>query len=56
MVGVTSQVQQVAGSVVQGEQAENGRGHRPGSAGSKQRSTEGQAERWSGSQARDQDR
>ncbi|CAI9557381.1 unnamed protein product, partial [Staurois parvus] len=35
-----------------GEQAENGRGHRPGSAGSKQRSTEGQAEGWSGSQAR----
>ncbi|CAI9555365.1 unnamed protein product, partial [Staurois parvus] len=31
-----------------GEQAEMGRGHRPGSAGSKQRGTEGQAEGWSG--------
>ncbi|CAI9576677.1 unnamed protein product, partial [Staurois parvus] len=32
-----------------------GRGHRPGSAGSKQRGTEGQAEGWSGA-SRDQSR
>ncbi|CAI9532415.1 unnamed protein product [Staurois parvus] len=28
--------------------SENGRGHKPGSAGSGQRGTEGQAEGWSG--------
>ncbi|CAI9557588.1 unnamed protein product [Staurois parvus] len=34
--------------VSEGEQVENGWGHKPGSAGSGQRGTEGQAEGWSG--------
>ncbi|CAI9540344.1 unnamed protein product, partial [Staurois parvus] len=57
MVGVTGQVQQVASSVVQRVRQRDGQGHKPGiRTGSKQRSTEGQAEGWTGSQARDQNR
>ncbi|CAI9593554.1 unnamed protein product, partial [Staurois parvus] len=48
LVGVTGQVQQVASSVVQRVRQRDGQGHKPGiRTGSRQRSTEGQAEGWS---------